>query len=551
MYIRKCYSTLLAKDKQKIHYQIAESYREKGKVKQRVIANLGQLNNKTIDSLIRAFHKLREQPYLPDELPNLIKHYKVFSYGDVFVINELWKRLDADKIINNLIKKEKIKIEFNLAKTTLLLIINRLLDPMSKLKLFKKGQKDIYLKELSNDNFDYPEILRTLEYLEKFKNQIEEKLFYKQMDLFNFKVDLVFYDLTSSYFEGAGPEMAEIGFSKDEKRGTKQILLALAVTKEGLPIGHEVYEGNKSEKTTVIQMVQKLKKRFQIDKCIFIGDRGMVSSDNIQKLEELNYEYIFAVKKRRLIESAEVIEKDLNKYQTIIQNNKEKVIIKLRYFEKNKGNNLRYVICHNDQIALKQEEKINLEIKEIEEKIKRILEKFKTSNVIFKKIIKIYGIDRYFDYELKNNKFIYQKNENKIAFEKLIAGKFILKTNNQTLNSKEIIEAYKNLCLVEDAFKEIKSFLKIRPMYHHKNERIKGHVFICVLAYLIEKIIEQYFKGTKMNARNVLEKLSQIKLIESKINGIKILKSVELNQDAKNILSRLKIPKIPTFLAPE
>ncbi|MFQ5604606.1 MAG: IS1634 family transposase [bacterium] len=176
---------------------------------------------------------------------------------------------------------------------------------MSKLAL-SEWQKTVYFE--GQKSFDYHQILRPLDYLEKIRDELEGVLFEKQLDLFHQSVDLVFFDVTSTYFEGEGPEMAERGHSRDGKPENNQIILALAITKSGLTIGHEIYERGRKDSQTVVEMLQRLKSRFQIDQCIFVGDRGMVSADNIAELERMNYEYIFALRKRRLRESAEVLE---------------------------------------------------------------------------------------------------------------------------------------------------------------------------------------------------------------------------------------------------
>jgi transposase len=164
-----------------------------------------------------------------------------------------------------------------------------------------------------------------------------------------------------------------------------------------------------------------------------------------------------------------------------------------------------------------------------------ILEHYRDPGVIIKHIAKIPDVERYLPYRLKRGKVICEEHKESLDYERLIAGKWILKTEDFSLSTLELIEAYKNLSEVERAFRTIKSFLDLRPIYHRDERRVKGHVFICVRAYYLQKVTEKLLTGAglELGGLKTIEKLSEIKLIKSKLNGKRILQAIQLKKSIK------------------
>ena len=495
--------------------------------------------------LIRGLSSLKEEPYTFGSLN--LTHEEVLCYGDLFLISFMWDFLGMEKIIGKALGGSKV--EFDVGEAALLMVANRCIDPESKLKVWE-WQERIWLEGL--ERLDYHKILRALEHLEKIKDEVEEGLFQTQLSLFTQRVDLVFYDVTSSYFEGNDPSIAKKGHSSDKRPdcpmdpADNQILLALALTKEGIPIGHEVYEGNRKDSTTVIGLVEKLKSRFCIERCIFVGDGGMVSPQNIEKLKELNYDYIFALRKRRLKEKKKLLGVDLKGYEKIVEKRKGEERIKLWYKEIVKDGR-RYIVCYNPGMAEQDRERLELRKGEKETQIRMILEHHRDAGVIIKHIAKITDVDRYFKYRLKKGRVVWEEHKESLDYERLIAGKWILKTEDFSLSTLELIETYKNLSEVERAFRTMKSFLDLRPIYHRDERRVKGHVFICVLAYYLQKVTEKLLTdaGLELSGLGAIEKLSEIKLIKSRLNGKRILQATPPKKEHKAILTALGISYIP------
>jgi len=271
----------------------------------------------------------------------------------------------------------------------------------------------------------------------------------------------------------------------------------------------------------------------------------MVSSDNLDFLEKQDYRYIVALKKRQSSELEDIIESDLSKYTQIADN--------LKALEVARGQSLRYIICHNPQKAEDDCAFRQGAIKEACEKLEKLSKSIAAGRIKRQRPITVKAVKallkknalRYFTFEI--NPFSYHLKDEVVAKEEVLDGKYILKTNVKELSTEEVIGSYKNLAQVERAFRSIKDFIRLRPIYHYKPQRVKAHVFICVLAYLIEKMIDQDLsrRGLHLTATKALEALDEVRLIESQL-GNKTFKCVtELNKSHRDIFSSCGLQRVP------
>lgn len=524
------------------YLKLVKSYREGKKTKQRLIATIGNLDTldpNQIDNLIDALAKFSSRKVRSIDQLKIKRDQK---YGDCILVRHVWDKLGLGKIISHHLKSQRARSDFTLA--CMIMVINRLIAPKSKLSVAEWYNR-IYIPELEDKKFDYQHFYRALDYLQKAKEKIEKDIYLNLVDLFSLKVNIVFYDLTSTYFEGTECEISEHGYSRDRRPDKKQILLGLVTTKQGLPIAHEVFSGNIADKSTVEGIIKDLKRRFQIEKCIFVGDRGLVSSDNLDFLQQEDYQYIVALKKRQSLEVEDILEPDLSKYTQIEDN--------LKALEVTKGQSLRYIICHNTEKAKDdfffREEAIRQAQEKLEKLSKSIASgRLKRQKPITVKVVKALlkkNALKYFAFEV--DPFSYHLKDEVITKEELLDGKYILKTNVKELSVEEVIRSYKVLSSVEQAFRSIKDFIRLRPIYHYKPQRVKAHVFICVLAYLIEKIIDQDLchKNLTLTATKALELLDQVRLVESQL-GNKTFKCItELNKKHRDIFLAVGLQRVP------
>lgn len=520
------------------YLRIVESIRRKGKVIQRVIANLGDLRlidkNNLADIASSLYKYAGARPLSPVELEAISS----LHYGDVIVLMAIWESLGLKKILeDSALAKKKTKFDYPLS--VFIMLINRLIVPKSKLAI-TAWQERLYLPAKLKPSYQH--FLRTLDYLAKFKETIENSLFSRLTDLFSLKLNLIFYDLTSSYFEGQSCPLAEFGYSRDKRPDKKQLVLGLLVTDDGLPISHRVYNGNITDKTTLKDSIDTLKKQFQIKQCIFVGDRGLVSEDNLDYLTRAGYPYIVALRKRNLKETMDLFKKASSGYKAIND------ILQLKEI---KVNNLRYLICKNPQ--KEQDDKIFRDalIKKISTELKKLSLSGQANLKRAAELLVLKKAKRYFIIGLdKDGRFFWRLNKEAIHYEKEVDGVYILKTNVLDISSEDTIRSYKNLCQVEDAFREIKDFIKLRPIYHYSPSRVKGHIMVCVLAYLMEKILEKSLKkaGLTISPRQAIEHLDTLRLVENKLAAQRLFCVTAPSKEHRQILKAVGIKTLPRIL---
>ncbi len=552
-----------SKDKLYRYVKIVENYWYRGQSRQKVVANLGNLENfknKELENLIKGLCRICEREDLNVE--NL-RAKKSPRYADILLARHLWKELGLDKLIDSHMRHTEAKIPVELI--SFLMVANRLVDPLSKLAISSWYKKKVYLRELENTHFAPHDFYRSMDYLEEMKEDIEKDLYYKLRDLFTLKLNLIFYDTTSSYFEGEGPDIAKHGKSRDHRPDKHQIVIGLLVTDEGIPIAHKVFEGDKADKATVIETIDDLRKRFNLKRIIFVADRGMVSQKVLDYIKEQGFSYIVTLKKRRLNEAKEAmdatftaLEEKRKSYEQEKKNKSEKEKEKLIFSEYRVKDGSRYLVCLNPE--KKKDDKIYREgrIKKGKGNLDKLKHSVETGQLKDReKILKraTLALDKtnrkYFCYSSsKDGLFSYSIAKEVLEEEERLDGIFIIKSTAYDLSPEELIRQYKNLSGVETAFKEIKDFLHLRPIRHHEDDRVRAHVFICVLSYLLEKIIEKRMRQVHLmiTAREALDKLDDIRLAKNQIGKRVFLCPIEGDAEHKRILDAIGVKKIPRIL---
>lgn len=545
------------------YLRIVESYWDKGKRKQRVIANLGNIAvlRKDIKQIVNGLlQRVGEKLLLfADDLRNEADK----EYGVSYVASFMWQQMGLEELIQKILKRKKVELDYgNWIK---MMVVNKLSDPRSKLGIFEwlsrvwwpehgfdekvlEGKRKVEVEEKERiAKREVMKFYRALDHLLGMKKKIENHLYGQFRDLFNMEVDLVFYDLTSSYFEGEGPEgLACLGYSRDHEPGKSQVVIGLIMC-NGLPIGHEVFEGNRVDKKTVKEILAKLKNQFKIKRCIFVGDRGLVSKENLEILEKYEeFESILALRKRRNNEVKEIM---LGKEPLIYC----RIDDDLEYREVAGKDGLRYMVCRNPEIAKEQREKRQNDMAEIEKELGELKAKVESQKrPSLKKIIK--SIEeilsprhghRLYRYELdeKNRSFQYFKKDEEMKLENELDGVYILRTYEKDLTPEEIIESYKDLQDVERAFRSMKTPLELRPFFHHKEERVRAHVFICVLAYTIQKVVEKMLQDAdiKFTGKKTFSLFKQMGVAVMKVGDESYAYVSEPTYMQQKILKAIKI----------
>jgi len=487
------------------YLQVVEAVREKGKVRQKVVLNLGRiedLQEGSLDRLIKSLAKYSKKKWIQTEAEKLMVH-QAREWGPDLIFRHLWDRFDLDYLLKRNFHHARTRKE--LAEAVYAMVLNRISDPLSK-----RGV-DHWIKEIYRSSFDNLKLhhfYRALDLLAEHKEAIEQDLFAQTRTLFNYQVDLVFWDTTSTYFEGSGPaELGRYGYSKDHRPDRIQVMIGVLMTREGLPIAHEVFPGNTADTATFTRIITEVRQRFNLNRVVFVGDRGMVSKEILDALDRKHIGYIVGMRMRKVKDVAEVL-KTGGRYRAVKENLKVKEV----WYDAD-----RYIVCYNP-IQAKHDRKAR------EETVLNLEKQLKNNRV--KSLIGNSGYRRYL--VLKKDAIV-GINQALLKEEARYDGKYVLRTNS-ILDTDQVALAYKDLWRVERAFREIKSSLDLRPVYHWKDRRVRGYIMVCFLALVLESALQRKLveKDIKVEYVYLLRDLQQLKAVELTVGNDSYLCRTEL-----------------------
>lgn len=492
-------STKKADGKTYRYLHIVESYREGNHVKKRRIASLGNIDaysEKEIEQVIAKLESLlqnRVRGSLDDLTPKATLHF-----GVSYVVQFLWDQLGLTKAIDEGIRGRDV--QFDVARYIQAMVINRLIDPASKLRLFETIE-DLYLPSGSHD-WQLQHFYRALDYLMDMKPHLEKFLYSRLTDLFNFRLSLVLYDLTSTHVTGHHCPIAKHGYTRTHRPDLEQVELGLLVTPDGLPITHEVFSGETADKSTVPEILQRLKNEFNVQQCVFVGDRGMVTNSNLLLLAQAGYPYIVGYHKRGRVVSDALLETYANvaDFAKLRDNLYFLEVPTAEVHDEEISPDARYVLCYNPVKAMQDEAFRKTAMDEAEKALEDAQEslarpkrgrKADPQKVLLKiaEALSKKGVQSFWEIDYDGQTLSYKRHEMALAKEALRDGKFIVKTNTD-LPAADVVTSYKTLMNIERAFREIKNFLEVGPLHHWNEKRVRGHIFVCVLAYLFEQELQ-------------------------------------------------------------
>jgi len=454
---------------------IRTSYRENGKTKH---ANLGRLTGLPLDQLTIIQSALQNKVVLKEEF-NIISSRE---YGASYASYSVLKDLDLHKAIHSRFSDDWIK-------ASLAMIVGRLVYQGSKLSLSSCSSYSA-LWEICGIAGEINVNVHCYDAMDKLfsrQDAIQKVLAKKHLH----EGTLVLYDITSVYMEGeyANSDLFEYGYNRDKKRGHEQIVISLLCNKDGCPVAVEVLKGNTKDDTTVLDKIDELRQKYGFEKVIFVGDRGMITQS---KYEQINHELVKVI-------SA------LNHRN--IQDLRDKGVIQMNLFDENNiveivDGHLRYILCKNPVMAKKEaktrQELLKMTTDELD-KIMTCTRKTKNSKSIRAgKIVNKYKMAKFIIFEGSDENLFYKIDEDKIRKESLLDGCYVIFTDasNADISAAEAVKSYKRLIQAEQAFANLKTVqLEIRPIHHKTDDRIKCHVFICMLAYYVMWNMRQRLKS--------------------------------------------------------
>ena len=456
------------------------------------------------------------------------------DFGGPWLATELIRTLHLDKLFESVMPPGEEDIPW--AKMASVLAICRLCNPSSELFIAEHYYRSTAMPELLGipvDKINEQRLYRALDKLLPHKEALETHLKNRLGSLFDLKYDLLLYDVTSTYFEGQceSNPMAQRGYSRDNRSDCKQVCIGLVVSKCGMPLGYEVFEGNRNDVKTLQEIVTKMEARYGKADRIWCGDRGMMSKDNIEFMESENRRYIIGASKGTLKKfERKLLEED---WRTIRDG------LEVKLCPSPDGGQETYILCRSQDRREKEKamhERFETRIDEALEKVQASCRKRKwKKEVVDRRIGKIMANNSraagLFEVKVKQVAgravVSWTKNKTWRDWATLNEGCYLLRTNVANWSAEDLWQAYIQLTEAEAAFRIHKSDLRVRPVWHQKQDRVLAHILVCFLAYVLWKTLHQMAKagGLGDEPRRIFHELGKISLVDVVLptrNGVDI-----------------------------
>lgn len=548
------------------YYSIAESFREQGEPRIRILFRLGAISEEQAEK-IRLVLKIHSDPDLVVGKFQDIVFSDHWKYLDIAVLHEIWNNWG----LSNIFKVAGLK-DVPTSAMVEILTINRCLDPGSKYYVSQwfPTTSGSFIWGIPAQKINDDRIYRELSIIEEHKETLERRLYdtlkAKEPEAFR----LVFYDLSNSYFEGNCCPYGKPGFSKSEGYKKKRIVLSLLVNRYGYPFCWDVMEGDTADVETIEGLVKTCKKRFEINDITLVFDRGMVSGDNLAFLDENEYRYITALDKNQIPKVKDI------RLERFVDFTLEKVreqisgLSEFRKFDEDfyyeclgvdKG--IRYILGFNPQLFQDERKDRNERLAKtksfldsknealsrakrdrttsrVEEQISEVLKKKRIKSFIKYKLLPV-EVDNGAR-KTKSFHIEYEILESRVARAQKLDGCFVFITNqlkkdgeNLRLAADQIIQAYRDKNRIEEAFRNLKSFIKFQPIYVFKPEHVRAHYTVCVLSYLLNITVTNMLREEK--DFDVKSAFSAYKILETCHIG-----QIDINNPAKKSGKKLNPP---------
>jgi len=501
------------------YLQIVENHREGPKTRQRVIGTIGRMDQLhargDIEKLARSLARFSEKVLLI-----LSDRSKVDAsakkIGPSLIFERLWQELRIKKVITELLVDRKYA--FDVERAIFLTVLHRLFVSGSD-RSCDRWHSDYIIKGVDDLNLHH--LYRAMAFLGEeieeqkdktpftprcIKDLVEENLFYERRDLFT-ELDFVFFDTTSIYFEGAGGEtIGQKGHTKDHRSDLNQMIVGTVIDDHGKPICCEMWPGNTADVKTLIPVTERIRNRFHVGQFCIIADRGMISANTMNELEQRKIPYILGARMRKVNEINREVLSRAGRYREVYpESHSSKNPSPLKVKEVTIDNR-RYIVCLNTRQARKDAAARQAIIDSLKEKLQQDP----------KSLVGNKGYRRY----LKLNRDHITLDQQKIEDDARFDGKWVLKTNT-SFSPEETALKYKELWQVEQVFRDVKSVLETRPIFHQRDETIRGHVFCSFLALVLRKELDRRLEktGHSFEWTNIKQDLKSLLEIAIEDNG--------------------------------
>lgn len=518
------------------YLQIVENRREGKKTLQRVIATVGRLDRLRqqgeIEPLVRSLSRFSGKVLLVLSGQSDDLHATAKKIGPALIFERLWKELGIGQVLRELLSQRKF--EFDVERAVFLSVLHRLfvsgsdrscdkwhrdyvVQGVEGLSLHHLYRAMAFLGEELDDQSDRTPFLPRCT-----KDLVEEALFDRRRDLFS-GLDCVFFDTTSVYFEGEGGQtLGRPGHSKDHRPDCNQMIVGVILDHSGHPVCCEMWPGNTADVRSLVPVIARIRSRFEIGRFCIVSDRGMISEQTMAWLEKEKILYILGARMRRVREINEDVLSRAGRYREVYPEGgspKEPSPLKVKEVMIEQR---RYIVCLNERQARKDAADRRAILEALQEKIR--------SNP--KSLVGNKGYRKY----LSINRDSVSIDRKKILEEERFDGKWVLKTNTG-LGAQQVALKYKELWQVEQVFREMKSILETRPIYHQRDETIRGHVFCSFLALVLRKELDRRLEkaGHCFEWADIKQDLKSLQEIVIEDNG----KRLAIRSECKGSCGRL------------
>lgn len=547
MYIRT--TTRKNKDGSVVRYvQLAHNEWDSkaGYSKVRVLYNFGREENVDKEALKRLVNSisrflspedtLKAQAQLSNSAD--IQFVSSRSMGGTCFLQGLWQKLGINKVLDKLARQRNFKI--SVERAIFAMVANRALAPKSKLAVEDWVANDVYIPDLPR--VPVQQLYRSMDFLLEAGEAIQYQVFWQISHLFNLEVDLLYFDTTSTYFEIEENDENDTGIrrkglSKDHRPDLPQVVIGLAVTRDGIPVRCWVWPGNTAD-MSVIQEVKNDLVGWKLGRVITVLDRGFASEENFRYLQRAGGHYIAGEKMRSGKDKVEQALGHPGRFKQVKENLEVKEII-----IGNGENRTRYILVRNPEEVKRDKAKRDEIIKKIKEELACIGELNGAPHT--KAVCNLIAHPTYGRYLKMDKKGQPKLDKAKIKAEEKLDGKYLLRTSDDTLSPEDVALGYKQLLQVEEAFRTLKTTLELRPVYHRLEDRIRSHVLLCWLALLLIRCAEN---ETGLTWRKMRDNLQRMHLGEFRTSTGKVLQRTESTAFIKQLFSALKIPEPPKIL---
>jgi transposase len=562
------------------YVRVVEAYRDHvGKTRHRTIINLGRRDllaaHLDLGKLRRLLHG--DAGGADHVVRADVGAVGAWDWGPVLAARAMWSELGLDTTLDHLARRDR-REAVRLSDRALVLVSNRLTVPGSEHALAQWLESDFvcdrrgrrllpeWRDDVERKASRTPRVrvemrqlkrwYRTLDQLLACKAQIEHALFLRLRDLFSLRADMVFYDLTSTYFEGHGPPaLGANGHSRDGKPRNRQVLVGLVMV-DGWPIAHHVFEGNWRDAKTVPEVLRDLEQRFGLERMVFVGDRGMVTSQNLDELRVGGHGYLVGRNRRRSGEVFDYIQNATGPWTEcpVGIGAREKATPPKTLVQEVPSNRpgMRIFIVHSEERAaferaqrVKAMDRVRARLEGLQRRVAN--GRLKAAEKIGAAAARILACNhghRYYGWSCEDGVFQFFEHPVHFVREQAYEGKYVIQTEEPDLSAVEAVRLYKELSEVERAFASLKDVIDMRPIYHRTDDRVQAHIFIAALAFLLHRAIEKKLKaaGLDLSATQAMTVLKSVRVVDIDLGDGQTKRSVTRGtQRAAAVLRALAI----------